>query len=289
MGVITTATALTAAGLAVSAGTAGMSFAQAGKQRRMQREAERDAAQAMGEARKKLEVNYYEQLGIKKEPYELAREAAISSGAQLIEAGREGEQRGIGAVAGRVQMAQNEAQGQIRSAMGQEMMGLEKLVAGEESRLRDMGVNLDLAEAQGAQLAARDAQEAAASYTTQGMQGLQQLGQQAIQAAPLYDKTASAKIAGNITQAGEKLNLGQTDIQKSVASLGNIGGVDLRGVANMKPLQYQDFMQSLSPDVLRQIQSAIPNSFSSFRPSEYALPKPQVPGMSAYSIPGIGG
>lgn len=162
-----------------------MSFAQAGKQRKLQRQAESDAEQAMAEARKKLEVNYFDQLAIQKEPYELQREALLSQGAQAIQAGAESE-RGAAATAGRIAMAQNEAQAGIRTAMGQELMNLEKLSATEEGRLRDVGVNLDLAEVQGAQQAAADAQRAAAAATAQGMQSVQSLGQQVVQQGNLY-------------------------------------------------------------------------------------------------------
>lgn len=176
-------------GMAVTAGTTGMSFAQAGKQRRMQRQAESEAEKAMAEARKKLEVNYYEQLGIQKEPYELQREALLQQGAMGIEAGREGELRGAAATVGRVQMAQQEAQAGIRTAMGQELTDLAKLTAAEESRLRDVGVGLDLEEVAGAQLAAANAQEMGAQAVQQGMQGITSMGQQVASLAPLFEKT----------------------------------------------------------------------------------------------------
>jgi hypothetical protein len=291
MGVITTATALTAAGLAVSAGSAGMSFAQAGKQRKLQREAEADAEKAMAEARKKLDVNFYEQLAIQKEPYELAREAALVQGAEALQAGVEGEQRGAGAVAGRIQMAQNQQQADIRSAMGQEMMALEQARVAEESRLRDMGVRLDLAEATGAQLAARDAQQAAAAATTQGVQGIQSVGKQLVEIAPLYDKTQGARIAGRIDKTGKKLGLSQSDIQKSISSLGTVDGVDLSGVASMKPYEAQDFMQSIAPKTLKQIESLLPNIYSSpNRPTGFGLPKPNYGlGFPYLNLPAVGG
>jgi len=91
-------------GIAATAGTTAMSFTQAGKQRKLQRQAESEAAEAMAAARKKLDVNFYEQLAIQKEPYELEREALLSAGAQAIEAGQESE-RGAAATAGRVMMA----------------------------------------------------------------------------------------------------------------------------------------------------------------------------------------
>lgn len=183
---IATATAIALGGLALSAGTTGMSFAQAGKQKKAQRQAEQDAEQAMIEARKKLEVNFYDNLGIQKEPYELEREALLSQGAQAIQAGVESE-RGAAATAGRIQMAQQQAQAGIRTAMGQDLMNLEKLSAAEGARLAGLQSSLDLQEVAGAQQAARDAQQLSVQATQQGMQGLTSMGQQAISTfVPLF-------------------------------------------------------------------------------------------------------
>jgi hypothetical protein len=182
------ATALAIGGLAVSAGSTAMSFVQAGKQNKLQREAQAKAAQAMAEARKKLEVNFAEQRSIQKEPYELAREAILSTGAQAIQAGVESD-RGAEVTAGKVQMAMNQGQADIRTAMGQELTDIEKDIINEDSRLRDLNVQLDLGEVEGAQLAARDAQEASAAATMQGFQGLESMGQQALDMVPLYKKT----------------------------------------------------------------------------------------------------
>jgi hypothetical protein len=276
-------------GLATTAVGTGMSFTQAAKQNKLQREAESEATKAMAEARKKLDVNFYEQLGIQKEPYELEREAALSSGAQLIEAGRESE-RGAAATAGRVQMMQNQAQRQIAAAMGQEMLGLEKLTAQEESRLRDMGVNLDLEEAAGASLREREAARLGAAATKQGIQGLQSLGQQAMNLVPLYQKTASSRLASNIDKSALGAGLSQSDLQRSVASLGTVGGVDFSGVSNMKPFEFQDFMQSNSPSVLKEVQTLLPNVYNSqVRPSGFGLQNNYGIGYNQYRIPGIGG
>ena len=65
----------------------------------------REAEKAMAAARKKLEVNYIDALGIQKEPYELEREALLVAGAQGVEAARESE-RGAAAGVGRIQLAQ---------------------------------------------------------------------------------------------------------------------------------------------------------------------------------------
>ena len=185
---VATTTAIALGSLALSAGTTGMSFAQAGKQRQAQRQAEKDAEQAMAEARKKLEVNFYENLAIQKEPYELEREALLSQGAQAIQAGVESE-RGAAATAGRIQMAQQQGQAGIRTAMGQDLMNLQKLAASEEARLAGLGYNLDLEEVAGAQLKAREAERLAALATEQGMKGVQSIAQQGLNTfVPLFSK-----------------------------------------------------------------------------------------------------
>lgn len=280
-----------AIGIGISAASAGLSFAQAGKQRKLQRQAESAAEEAMSEARKKLEVNFYDQLGIQKEPYELEREALLSAGAQGIQAGQEGETRGAAATAGRIQMAQQQGQREIAAAMGQEMLGLEKLSAQEEGRLRDAAVQLDLGEAQGAQLAARDYQKAAAAATTAGFSNLQGLGSQLMQAAPLYGKTASSRQAAQIDKFGmDKMGLSQADMQKNIAALGKVNNIDFSKVASMTPMQYQDFMGKVDVKTLESIRNMLPNTIQSFRPTEYALPKPAQPNFyNPFAVPGIGG
>lgn len=272
---IATGTAMTiaaAAGLATTAATTTMSFVQAGKQKQAQRNAERDAAEAMQEARKKLEVNVYDKLGIQKEPYELEREALLSQGAQAIQAGVESE-RGAAATAGRIQMAQQEGQAGIRTAMGQELAGLEKLSAQEEGRLRDIGVQLDLEEVSGAQLAAANAAELGAQATQQGMQGVTSLAQQAIQFVPLFQKTASAKSFeglqsdyANAVASGQKLApqfYDQTGnalpFQQAVKQMGGAAGTnygfDVSGVGGMGLNPFQDYMTKQSPDILKKMRT----------------------------------
>jgi hypothetical protein len=92
-----------------------------------------------------------------------------------MEAARE-SQRGVAGTAGRIQMAQNVGQGQIRSAMGKDLMELEKMSAVEDSRLRDENVMLDLGEVQGSQLKEANAFRLGQAALFQGMQGLSSLG-----------------------------------------------------------------------------------------------------------------
>lgn len=233
-------------GLATTAGTTAMSFAQAGKQRKAMREAEKAADTAMQEARKKLDVNVYDKLAINKEPYELQREAMLSQGAQAIQAGIESE-RGSAATAGRVQMAANEAQAGVTSAMNQDLQQLEMLSAQEEGRLRDIGVQLDLEEVAGAQLAAANAQELAANATAQGMEGLTSLGSQLAEQAPLFEKTASAKQIKGMERIAKRNNISGADLQNRIASLGG----DFSKVAGMNRPDFLDYMRGMDSQKIK--------------------------------------
>jgi len=245
-------------GMAATAATTTGSFVQAGKQRKLQRQAESEAEKAMAEAKKKLEVNYYESLGIQKEPYELQREALLAQGAMGIEAGREGDVRGATGVVGRVQMAQQEAQGQIRAAMGQELMDLAQMTAAEESRLRDVGVGLNLEEVAGAQEAAANAQEMAAQATQQGVEGIVNLTGQVASAMPLYAKTQSTKQLGKLEGAASKVGLTGEQFQQQLADFAKANPTfsSLAGVGEMKYNEFSDYLIKQDPRYLKKLRGA---------------------------------
>lgn len=250
------ATAVAIGGLAVSGASTTMSFVQAGQQRKKQRQAEAAAAEAMAAARKKLEINFAEELAIQKEPYELQREAMLAQGALGVQAGRESD-KGAEATVGRVQMAQNEAQAGIRSAMGQELNEIQKQVVDENSRLRDIGVQLDLGEAEGAQLAARDAEEARAQAMSEGFQGVASTLQQGLAMVPLYQKSASVNQLGRMQSEAQRLNpnLTQADFQKQIASLSGTKGFEsLAGVGAMDANAFNAAMSGYSKQQLLEMQ-----------------------------------
>lgn len=171
-----------------TAATAGSisSFSQANKQKKRMQAAEREAKKAMDDARNRIDVNVMEQLSIQKEPYELAREASLVAGTQALQAGVEGSERGAAATAGRVFMGQQDAQGKIRAAMGQEMGDINRAVVAEEGRLLDIGMGLSLEEVAGAQAAAANAEALRAQAIQQGFEGLTQAASTVYEGAPLY-------------------------------------------------------------------------------------------------------
>ena len=172
--------------LAATAGTTAASFGQAHKQKKEMRKAEKEARKAMIKARKKLDVNVYEGLSVSMTPYEKERDALLSQGTQAIETAVEGEERGAGATAGRLMAAQTTAQQGVTDRQTKQLEGIQKSVLDEDKRLQTAKFNLDVAEAEGAQLAARDAAQARAAAIQQGFEGIGSFMQQGLQAVPLY-------------------------------------------------------------------------------------------------------
>ena len=216
------ATVSAVVGLGISAATTASSFAQAAEQAEKKQKAENAAAKAMAEARKRLDVNVYENLAIQKEAYEAARRNALAQGATASESLREGDPRALAAGVGRVQLAQQMGQEKISLAQQQEQSQLDKLVAAEEGRLKDIDTSMYLMEAQGAQLAARDAEEAEAHAIEQGIVGIGEMGDAAQQMFKLYDDSdlTSKEKAEKYAQRDEKqgARIMQRDKRRAVGS-----------------------------------------------------------------------
>ena len=179
------------AGLTLSAGTTAASFIQAGKSKRMQEEYEAEADKAMAEARRQLQVNYAKQMSIKKEPYAQERLAMLSQGQQVVNAASESD-RGAASAAGQVLMGQQASQADIANRQVTDLQNIENAILEEESRLRDINVDLDMQEVEGQMAAAADMRTQAAQQTQQGIQGIANTAQAGLAMVPLYSQNKSA-------------------------------------------------------------------------------------------------
>jgi hypothetical protein len=195
-------------------------------------------------------------MSIKKEGYELEREANLAAGAQALEAGVESD-RGGAATAGRVLAAQQAGQAQTRAAMGDELTNIEAAIVEEDSRLRDLDVALDLEEVAGNQQKAADAQRAAQAAKNQGIQSAVSTIGQAVSMVPLYKQNQSAQKAA---VGGMQMDQAQFDkfgnvmgknggVSKSMGEAGGAGftNLDLGSVANMSNKQFRQFKRELNP------------------------------------------
>jgi hypothetical protein len=249
----------TAIAIGSTLASAGMSAAQASKQSRMQKQAEAEAAKAMADARARLDINFYDKLSVKKEPYQLAIEAANVAAAQAIQAGQESE-RGVAATAGRIMMADTDQQRQIATAFGQELSNLEQLSATEDSRLRDVNTQIDLSQVEGAQKAARDAQEAKTAATEAAIKGGISAVGQGINAANLYSKNIGLQkqALGKSTLTNEQLGdfgqiengsqFGFKDAVRAPMLGATASNLDMNVIKNMSRGEYKDFIKSLTED-----------------------------------------
>ena len=267
------ATAIAAGSLAISATTAGLSFAQAGAARRKQEQAEREAKRKMAEARRKLEVNTMEDLGINKEVYDIERENVLVQAQTATQAGVEGDARGAAATAGRIQMATQAGQRQVRAAQEQELNRIEELVAKEDSRLRDLGVQLDLQEVAGAQQAAADAEQQRQAAIQQGIQSAGAAAQQGLAMVPLFSQNLGAqrKAFGDLQFTPEEMQ-----------SMGNFKGLgeagegftnfDAEKIQNLSRKDFKEFKRGLTTDQFNQTigSEQFKTAYDRYKPKEFS-------------------
>jgi hypothetical protein len=223
------------AGLAISGVSAGMSFAQAAKSRKDMNAANEAAALAMAEARKRLDVNVFDQLSVFDRVYKEAQEQSRGQAMQAMQMSQEADQGAV-ATAGKLQAMQNEQQNQIAMAHGMKLEELDKLSATEEGRLRDIGTQIDLAEAEGAQKMSADAQKQMAASMGQGFSSVAQGMQYGAQLVPLYMQT----------QAGKTLDA-QMGAYNQAAAAGTLGNQFMDSQTG-KYMPYQQAMATLYPD-----------------------------------------
>ena len=175
----------TAIALGISAAGTAASFAQAGKQNRLAKDAQTAADKAFKEAEEQLNVNYMKELSIAKQPYEIQRERLAQVAGQAIDVGAESE-RMAGATAGRVLAQAQKAEQDITSRQIAEQQALEQLVATEERDLGSKRANLSLEQAAGAGIAAAQAQNLSNQAVAQGIQGLGNMAMIGVQSSELY-------------------------------------------------------------------------------------------------------
>ena len=184
------------ASAAISLGGSVGSFIQAGKRNKDMKEAEAAAEAAMSEARRRTEVNYMKQLGIQKEAYRQAYEAGSVANKAMIDAAQQQGQRGVAAVAGQVsQAALSDAQ-KVRATQEGEMVARQQAIAQEDSRLRDINVQLDLEEVAGAQQAAEDARIAKNMAIQEGISGLTDAAMTGVESIALFPRKKGGKKTG---------------------------------------------------------------------------------------------
>jgi len=181
-----------AAALAISAGTTVASGVQAGRARKDMAAAEDRAQMFMDEARGKLDINSYDELSLRTEVFDKQRDQLAALGSNIVSAVSQSD-RPMASIQN-VVSAVMDSESKITDKEVKELQDLDLVQAEEESRLKDIGVQLDLGEVAGAQKEAADAKAAAAQYKKDFASGLASTVMQGVQlGVPLFQKSAQMK------------------------------------------------------------------------------------------------
>ena len=169
--------ALSAVSVAIAIGTSAAAGAASAKSKKAAREAERVAKAKVEEAKKELQRMPYQELSLDLQGFKAEQEASQVAAAMAMQAAQDAETRGLAAAVGRTQMADIAQQRDARLDKASDLKTLEQLKAKERQEASDKLYDLNLAEAEGAQVAAAESERMSEAYKQQAIQG----GMQAIQ------------------------------------------------------------------------------------------------------------
>ena len=137
--------AITSAVIAV--GTATMSFVQAAKQKEDSDIANEEAARLMADAKKRAQVDNFEELSVPTESFEAEFEANLAADQQAVQALQEGDARSLAAGVGRIGAQQAEEAEDTRIAMGQDLYNLDVTKAESRDAVNQQLIALDVGQA----------------------------------------------------------------------------------------------------------------------------------------------
>jgi hypothetical protein len=195
------------------------SFATAAMQKKAMDEAEQAAAKAVADARAKLMQAPLEEVQVPTEAYQNAMREITAQSMQLTEAARESGARELAASVGRIGAAGLQATEQQREAMAEDIYKRDMAVAQDEARRLGLQANLDVLEAQGAQLAAAQAAGQRGAALSAGISGLGSAVGGVFESLPLYgfgaNPNSERAIRRDLLGRGGSLNRYQFDNQFS--------------------------------------------------------------------------
>ena len=153
----------------ISVGTMAMSFVQAAQQKADADTANDEAARLMADAKKRAEVDNFEELSVPTESYEAEFEANLAADQQAIEALQEGDARSLAAGVGRIGAQQAEEAEDTRIDMGQDLYNLDVTKAESRDAVNQQLIALDVGEAGDQAQMGSDLLAASSESFSQGM------------------------------------------------------------------------------------------------------------------------
>ena len=174
------------ASLATTGISSGISFAQGIKQRKLAKEAEREAGIAFAKAMKLLDVNAFENMSVNKQDIALARTSIDTRSQAMLQQAAEAGVRGIASVAG--VMGQNQIQSELSllaDSSSREQARQEKILTQDQANI-DAQAAMREAEATGAQGAAANLEDISQQSFKSGADALTSFATSALSIPKLY-------------------------------------------------------------------------------------------------------
>tara|TARA_R110000765_G_scaffold93838_3_gene176994 strand:+ start:240 stop:1142 length:903 start_codon:yes stop_codon:yes gene_type:complete len=235
-----TAAILGIASLVATAGTTVASGAQATKQRKIMEGAEGAANKYMESARDRLNVNTYEELSVNTDIYDKERDNLATVGESYVQltSGQDRAGSNVQNVVNALQAGNEKIS--MREAKEVDKLNLE--IADEETRLLDIGTQLDLGEVAGAQQKAADAEAKATAFKGDFVKGLGNTVMAGIQlGVPLYQKSAQVKQLGGTGAVDLQAKIGGTDFKPETYGM---NADDVTKIAGLSGTELNEFLKT---------------------------------------------
>lgn len=209
------ATAVAAAGVLIGGASAGMSFSQAAKQKKLAETANKASDKLMEEAKKRAEVEFMQKLNVPLDAYDRQEERNIQSQQQNIEMLQQGDPRNVLAGLGSVGAEATNSAEENRIAKGKELFALQQKQVQEQSDINQDLKDMSSGAAADQQMRARDAQEASAAAMQQGVASVGQAVGSAASVVPLFTANAADRAASKMADGLDQSLLETSVVNKN--------------------------------------------------------------------------
>ena len=233
--------------LATTLATTGASFAQAGKAKKSAKKAMASADAEYEKALARTKVNKYENLSVDADPWNIKDKNLKAGMAEAMTAGVGADQRGVAAVSGQVLAAGNEAGEQLRAGKSAAISEIDRVIAGEASRLADAEASLRLKKAEGDTEFAMKKEAESSAAMQQGISGVTSAIGQVASMPSLYGggrKTKKAIDKYDVASGGKGGNIMDDEILAGV-----LDATQWDNYLSFDPSKRNEYAQSvLTPD-----------------------------------------
>ena len=218
-------------GMGIQVIGAGLQIARSIDQKKKARDAERASKELLEQAKSRLDVNRMEGIQVPLEAYEMAGREVTAQQMQSLEGLREADARTLAAGVGKLGAAGATATEGVRQNMAEAIYKRDKMIANEAARIDTVMGGISLEEVSGAQIAAKEREEAAAMALSGGIAGMGGAFDTLAKSQDLYSQRQGQMAAAQQYQQQTGQYQGMTPAQARTAMIG--AGIGQQGFSNL--------------------------------------------------------